>query len=344
GAAADAVAVRDPATAAAAIRLLRDRDAGRAAMLLAGGAVEGVGVGHVPGQGGEQVPGAAAQLPVQSGAPGGSTEGEVPGGTEGGAHRRTETGAGAHGRTESTTTLSAPAVTDLITGPAPLLDAVRRLVRDAVVVDSLEDAEALVAARPEVTAVTGEGDVLSAHFAHGGSAGAPSLLEVQASVDEAAAELAELAVRCDELAEAQRLAGERRKESAALVEELGERRRAAEREKSGVAQQLGRLSGQARAAAGEAERMTASAARAQEALERAVEEAEELAERLLVAQEAPVEEEPDTSVRDRLAADGANARQTEMEARLQARTHEERVKGLAGRADGLDRAARAERE
>lgn len=344
GAAADAVAVRDPATAAAAIRLLRDRDAGRAAMLLAGGAVGGVGAGHVPGQGGEQVPGAAAQLPAQSGAPGGGTEGEAPGGTEDGAHRRTETGGGADGRTENITTLSASAVTDLITGPAPLLDAVRRLVRDTVVVATLEDAVALVAARPEVTAVTGEGDVLSAHFAHGGSAGAPSLLEVQASVDEAAAELAELAVRCEELAEAQRLAGERRKESAALVEELGERRRAAEREKSGVAQQLGRLSGQARAAAGEAERMTASAARAQEALERAVEEAEELAERLLVAQEAPVEEEPDTSVRDRLAADGANARQTEMEARLQARTHEERVKGLAGRADGLDRAARAERE
>ncbi len=33
-----------------------------------------------------------------------------------------------------------------------------------------------------------------------------------------------------------------------------------------------------------------------------------------------------------------------MEARLQARTHEERVKALAGRADSLDRAARAERE
>ncbi|BFO15662.1 hypothetical protein SHKM778_20500 [Streptomyces sp. KM77-8] len=33
-----------------------------------------------------------------------------------------------------------------------------------------------------------------------------------------------------------------------------------------------------------------------------------------------------------------------MEARLQVRTHEERVKGLAGRADSLDRAARAERD
>ncbi|MFI1934842.1 AAA family ATPase [Streptomyces sp. NPDC020330] len=391
GTAADAVAVTDPATAADAIRLLRERDAGRAAMLL-GAATAPTATGgphHVPEQSGEQERGreeapvreepavreeapvreepavreeapvreepavreeapvrqdpvreeaprpAAAVLPGQGGAPGGTES----------ASAAQHVGADAvalPARRAGTTT--APAVADLVRGPAALLGAVRRLVPDMVVVGTLEDAEELVAARPGITAVTGEGDVLSAHFAHGGSAGAPSLLEVRASVDEAAAELAGLAVRCEELAEAQRLAGERRTEQAALVEELGERRRRAEREKSGFAQQLGRLAGQARGAAGEAERMTASVARAQEALERATEEAEELAERLLVAEEAPAEEEPDTSRRDRLAADGANARQTEMEARLQARTHEERVKALAGRADALDRAARAERE
>ncbi|KUN82005.1 chromosome segregation protein SMC [Streptomyces bungoensis] len=233
---------------------------------------------------------------------------------------------------------------DLVTGPAELMTAVRRLLRGIVVVGSLEDAEDVVRDHPRLTAVTAEGDLLGAHFAHGGSAGAPSLLEVQASVDEAAAELEELGVRCAELAEAQQEADEHRVRAAALVEELGERRRAADREKSAVAQQLGRLAGQARGAAGEAERSDAAAARAQEALEKAVQEAEELAERLAVAEEMPGEEEPDTSVRDRLAADGANARQTEMEARLQVRTHEERVKGLAGRADSLDRAARAERE
>ncbi|KFG73474.1 chromosome segregation protein SMC [Streptomyces mutabilis] len=233
---------------------------------------------------------------------------------------------------------------DLVRGPAELMPAVRRLLRGIVVVATLEDAEDLVYAHPELTAVTADGDLLGAHFAQGGSAGAPSLLEVQASVDQAAAELAELGVRCEELAGAQTAAVERRRERAALVEELGERRRAADREKSAVAQQLGRLAGQARGAAGEAERSAAAAARAQEALDRALMEVEELAERLAVAEEMPVEEEPDTSVRDRLAADGANARQTEMEARLQARTHEERVKGLAGRADSLDRAARAERE
>ncbi|GGT39704.1 chromosome segregation protein SMC [Streptomyces atratus] len=300
GAAADAVAVTDPATAADAIRLLRKQDAGRAALLL-GGARDGV-----PDQGGA------------SGAYGVDVAGAPAGGP--------------------------PAVGDLVRGPVELVGAVRRLVHNMVVVGTLEDAEDLVAVHPELTAVTAEGDILSAHFAHGGSAGVPSLLEVQASVDEAATQLEELALRCAELTEGQRRAGERRSASAGLVEELGERRRAAEREKSGVAQQLGRLAGQARGAAGEAERMTASAARAQEALERATEEAEELAERLLVAEEMPVEEEPDTSVRDRLAADGANARQTEMEARLQVRTHEERVKALAGRADSLDRGARAERE
>ncbi|MEV3993373.1 chromosome segregation protein SMC [Streptomyces sp. NPDC049837] len=287
GAAADAIAVRDPATAAEAIRLLRKQDAGRAALLLGG----------------------------------------LPGGAEGDVREE--------GRTYAV---------DLVRGPEELMPAVRRLLRDVVVVATLEDAEDLVYARPGLVAVTAEGDLLGAHFAQGGSAGAPSLLEVQASVDEAAAELAELAVRCEELAAAQTEATERRRASAARVEELAERRRAADREKSSVAQALGRLAGQARGAAGEAERTAAAAARAQEALERATEEAEELAERLAVAEETPAEEEPDTSVRDRLAADGANARQTEMEARLQVRTHEERVKGLAGRADALDRAARAERE
>ncbi|WP_405906485.1 chromosome segregation protein SMC [Streptomyces sp. NBC_00828] len=296
GAAADAIAVTTPASAADAIRMLRKQDAGRAALLLAGG-------------------------PEERGTH--AMEGGVP---------RQERNDGP------------PYAADLVRGPAELMPAVRRLLRGIVVVGTLEDAEELVYARPELTAVTAEGDLLGAHFAHGGSAGAPSLLEVQASVDEAAAELEELAVRCEALGEAQHEATGRRKECAALVEELGERRRAAEREKSSVAQQLGRLAGQARGAAGEAERSTAAAARAQDALDRAVEEAEELAERLTVAEEMPVEEEPDTGVRDRLAADGANARQTEMEARLQVRTHEERVKGLAGRADGLDRAARAERE
>ncbi|MER6122936.1 AAA family ATPase [Streptomyces sp. NPDC001795] len=358
GAAADALAVTTPASAAEAIRLLRKQDAGRAALLLAGApdepggeapaggagarpgaeaSGEGSGYGHFHGHGTDP----AAAQPAAFG--GGSGAADSPRGDTRGGEAAEAWGSPA-GVPRQSRSDGSPFAADLVRGPAELMPAVRRLLRGIVVVGTLEDAEELVYARPDLTAVTAEGDLLGAHFAHGGSAGAPSLLEVQASVDEAAAELEELAVRCEELAAEQRLAGERRKECAALVEELGERRRAAEREKSAVAQQLGRLAGQARGAAGEAERSTAAAARAQEALEKALQEVEELAERLAVAEEMPVEEEPDTSVRDRLAADGANARQTEMEARLQVRTHEERVKGLAGRADALDRGARAERE
>ncbi|MEU6145281.1 chromosome segregation protein SMC [Streptomyces sp. NPDC047081] len=304
GAAADALAVTSPSAAADAIRLLRKQDGGRASLLLAGAPDPLRGAGL-----------------YQSAAP--------------------PRGATSHDGPADATHQHAA---DLVRAPSDLMPAIRRLLHGIVIVPTLEDAEELVYANPHLTAVTAEGDLLGAHFAHGGSAGAPSLLEVQASVDEAAAELEELAVRCEELTEAQHAAGDRRRECAALVEELADRRRAADREKSAVAQQLGRLAGQARGAAGEAERSVAAASRAQESLDKALQEVEELAERLAVAEEMPVEEEPDTSVRDRLAADGANARQTEMEARLQVRTHEERVKGLAGRADSLDRAARAERD
>ncbi|MER7397753.1 AAA family ATPase, partial [Streptomyces sp. NPDC000151] len=411
GAAADAIAVADPATAAEAIRLLRKQDAGRAVLLpatpaehqltgapaehpLTGTATEhpltGTATEHpLAGTVGERsLPGSPRDTALHDGAtgpagtagadgatddsrsaggPGGASYDERQDSTEGPAIPGARSGPDAATDSSDSSELpgdgavvasvpaartpdgSPPAAAELVDGPAELLPAVRRLLRDIVVVSTLEDAEDLVAARPGVTAVTAEGDLLGAHFAQGGSAGAPSLLEVQASVDEAAAELTELAARCEQLAEDQRLATERRAERAALVEELAERRRAADREKSQVAQSLGRLGGQARGAVGEAERSAAAVAKAEEALARATEEAEELAERLAVAEEDAASseggaEEPDTAVRDRLAADGANARQTEMEARLQVRTHEERVKGLAGRADGLDRAARAVRD
>ncbi|MGW1622036.1 AAA family ATPase [Streptomyces sp. NPDC002172] len=350
GTAADAIAVTTPASAADAIRLLRKQDGGRAALLLAGAPEPP----HSPPPHSETAHlEAPRSVAPQRGAGNGATSHDAPAAEDAEAGAAPHRGAGngatsphtpAPDRRPTTAPPSGNFAADLVRGPADLMPAVRRLLAGIVVVDTLEAAEDLVYRHPHLTAVTAEGDLLGAHFAHGGSAGAPSLLEVQASVDEAAAELEELAVRCEELSEAQESAQALRKESAALVEELGERRRAADREKSAVAQQLGRLAGQARGAAGEAERSTAAAARAQDSLDKALEEVEILAERLAVAEEMPVEEEPDTSARDRLAADGANARQTEMEARLQVRTHEERVKGLAGRADSLDRAARAERE
>ncbi|MGA5324184.1 AAA family ATPase [Streptomyces seoulensis] len=374
---ADALAVTTPTAAAEAIRHLHKEEAGRASLLVAGGPEEhpttapgtterggliagrrrpDLAVGAVRPGGdargfGDGSGAVGERLAAGDGGSAGWDAGGVGDGPQDGSPVESSDPVGgsvgtapAGLRTPAPAPGGHPFAVDLVRAPVELMGAVRRLLRGVVVVGTLEEAEGVVYARPDLVAVTAEGDLLGAHFAQGGSAGAPSLLEVQASVDEAADALTELAVRCEELTRAHEEAAGTREEAAALVEEAGERRRAADREKSHVAQQLGRLAGQARGAAGEAERSVAAAARAQEALERAVAEAEELAERLAVAEEMPAEEEPDTSVRDRLSADGANARQTEMEARLRVRTHEERVKGLAGRADSLDRAAGAERE
>ncbi|WP_374955541.1 hypothetical protein, partial [Streptomyces sp. B188M101] len=96
----------DPATAADAIRLLRERDAGRAAMLLGTAAAEGAGTRphHVPEQPGEQTPvpeGSGVQTPVpeqsgeqtptpeREGAPH-PTSAVLPG--QGGTHNATEPG------------------------------------------------------------------------------------------------------------------------------------------------------------------------------------------------------------------------------------------------------------
>ncbi|MEV4614841.1 chromosome segregation protein SMC [Kitasatospora sp. NPDC049258] len=233
-----------------------------------------------------------------------------------------------------------------LSGPEQVLAAAETLLERTALVADLDQARLLLAAEPELTAVTADGDVLSAGFAQGGSAGAPSQLETQAAV----AQTARLIEECEErhTAAGARLAeaAERRRELSSGLEELAARRRQGERERAQLAGSLGRLGGQARAAAGEAERLAGSAARAEQGLAEALSAAEELAQRLATAEELAEgsEQEPDGAERDRLAAAGVQARQVELEARLSVRTHEERVRALSGRADQLDRAARAERE
>src|SRR5207245_774219 len=58
----------------------------------------------------------------------------------------------------------------------------------------------------------------------------------------------------------------------------------------------------------------------------------------------PVDDEPDTEVRDAAAESVADARAEEVEARLTLRTAEERARAIAGRADSLRRQAASERQ
>ncbi|WP_460625073.1 chromosome segregation SMC family protein, partial [Kitasatospora kifunensis] len=136
---------------------------------------------------------------------------------------------------------------ELVAAPAELLPAVRTLLHRTVVVENLAAARGLLAARPELTAVTAEGDLLAAGLAQGGSAGPPSQLETQAAVEATARAIEELTGRCAELTERLAQAKKLCRELSVEVERLALERRRAEQQRAQVAGSLGRLGGQAKA-------------------------------------------------------------------------------------------------
>jgi chromosome segregation protein len=232
--------------------------------------------------------------------------------------------------------------TDAVRAPGRLAPAVAALLERVVLVDSLDEARTVAGAG--LVAVTPEGDVLEAFRARGGAGGGSSALEVQAAVDEAVAardandgELARLRPALD---------GARAEEAArkADVEAATAERRAAEQRRAAAGNQLGRLEQVVRSAEQEAQRLRqrrdAVEARRSESL-LALEAAEQ---QLLVAEGEPVDDEPDTEVRDTAAEKLAEARSEEVECRLALRTAEERARAIAGRADSLRRQASSERQ
>jgi chromosome segregation protein len=233
---------------------------------------------------------------------------------------------------------------DLVTAPAKIRISLCHLLHRVAVVDDLGAAAALVREYPGTSAVTREGDVVDSTVSRGGSSSAPTLLEVQAAVDEAADRLAEAERRCATLREQLDEAGQRRSHAKEALDELLTRRRATDARKANVAQQLGRLGGSARAAVAEVERYRKAIETAEESLRRESEALVELEAKLTAAHNEPDEGDPSTETRDELSAACTAARTAEMEARLATRTSEERMRALAGRADALDRAARQERE
>jgi chromosome segregation protein len=291
GSAADAVAVRNVGAAEAAIRLLKDDDAGRVGLLVG-----------ADGSAGGQDDGERAPLP--------------PG---------------------------ARAALDVVTVPDALRPAVTRLLSGVAVVDDLATARRTVEQQPGLVAVTREGDLLGRQHAAGGSATTPSLLEVQAAVDEAGARLVEAGHRIEKARFALQAALDEQALATRDVQSALDRLHESDARMAAVAEQLGQLGAQARAARGEAERLDRSIALAVEQLDADRAALTELEERHLAAVAAPDDEEPDTALRDELEEAARAARQAEVDHRLAVRTGEERVRALAGRADQLARAAAQER-
>ncbi len=224
-----------------------------------------------------------------------------------------------------------------------LRPALERALASVVFCGDLDAARDLVRAHPQLRAVTPDGDVLGAFAAAGGSAKATSFIEVQAAVDEARQRRSEnesrLATLRAQLTAARADVATREEAVAAAVAA----RREADGARNALARKLAELGAAARSARAEADRLAAARTKAEAAREEGLTGLTDLEERLRLAESMPLDADPSSDERDRLAALVPGARQNEMEVRLAVRTAEERVGALTGRADGLARQAAAER-
>ncbi len=231
---------------------------------------------------------------------------------------------------------------ELVSAPAPLAGPVAALLAGVVVVDDL--ATAAAAPATGLRGVTLAGDLVGPGWAVGGSDRTPSALEVQAAVDAADEALdtarQQVASLVTALDGARAEHGTRVAAAARTLDALN----ASDASMAAVAEQLGALASAARAGAAEVARLSGQ----RDALEaRRTDDATALVEleaRLVAARAEPGEHEPTTDGRDDVAVRLASARAAEVEARLEQRSATERAQGSAGRAEGLRRAARGERE
>jgi chromosome segregation protein len=232
---------------------------------------------------------------------------------------------------------------DVVRTSEAVRPALERALGDVVLVADLDAARHLIAGQPLLRAVTADGDLVGAWSATGGSAKAPSYIEVQAAVDEARQQRTEAVARLEGLRaqlDGARAEVAERKEAVAAAAAT---RRAAEGERNTAARKLAELGAAAKSARAEAVRLGAARDKAEAAREQGLSGLAELEERLRMAEDSPIDDDPDSAERDRLAALVPQARQNEMEVRLAVRTAEERVGALSGRADALARQAAAER-
>ena len=233
---------------------------------------------------------------------------------------------------------------DLLRAPEALLPALSRALDRVAVVTDLTSAIDVLRSIPDVRAVTVDGDLIGPDWAVGGSAGGPSMLEIQVTRDRAADELAATSERIGELTAA--LAGARaeaEQRSLDVARTLAALHQSDAR-MSAVAEELARVGSAARSSAAEADRLERQREQAEIAREQHRSTLTELENRLYAVESEDAPEEVDPEVRDALAERTETARHREVEARLVQRTAEERARATAGTAESLRRSARQERQ
>jgi chromosome segregation protein len=231
---------------------------------------------------------------------------------------------------------------DVVTCPDTVRPAVEQLLERVALVDDSSTAAELVALAQGVTAVTPDGDVFAPGFVRGGSASAPSLIEIQAAVDETRNKVQEAVRRSEQAKFALARGVERVAAASDTVEAALERLHESDARMAAVAERLGQLGGTVRGAHGEAERIERAIAAAENALGSDRAEHLALSERLEDASAEPGEQDPSHDERDRLERSATQARSAETDLRLTLRTREERARALLARAESLEAAARSE--
>ncbi|WP_258802484.1 chromosome segregation protein SMC [Pseudarthrobacter sp. NS4] len=231
----------------------------------------------------------------------------------------------------------------LVSGDGTSVALVRHLLSGTAVVPGIDSAAALVASRPGLTAVTRAGDIFTAVSATGGSAKAPSLLEVQAAVDDADQQLSAVTAALEQNRFALAGAEARRSEAQERADAALDRLHESDARLAAVAERLGHLNSVLRSAVGESDRLAASLVRAEANVVAEEEALAAVAARLAAAQEVPLEQEPSTEQRDALARAASQARAAEVEARLSLRSAEEQLSAIRNRVASLERAAATER-
>ncbi|GAA1340783.1 chromosome segregation protein SMC [Arthrobacter roseus] len=220
--------------------------------------------------------------------------------------------------------------------------AVRALLAGVVIVDTLAEGADVVVRYPHLTAVTTAGDLLSALTVQGGSASAPGLLELQATVDETVRRLEAASARAEQtrftIKAAETRGEEARNQTNAALEVLNE----SDAGLAAIAEKLGNLGSALRNANDEATRLQQRLAVVESNVETEKSRLAEVLDRLAAAQESPEEEEPSTDQRDELTIRARAARESELEARLDLRSSEEQLVALGTRAASLERSAEAE--
>lgn len=232
---------------------------------------------------------------------------------------------------------------DVVSVPDRLRPAITAMLAGVAVVGDLAAGVQLVSGRPDLRAVTADGDLVGAGWISGGSDRKPSTLEISAEIDKARAELEIAERQTGELAAA--LSGALTEQAAR--QESAEEAMAALNESdaaiSAIYEQLGRLGQDARGADDEYQRLIRQRDELEAGRTKTVEELTELESRLHNAEQLPMFEAEPVDRQASVAAAEA-ARSVEVEARLAVRTAEERANAVRGRADSLRRAAAAERE